>query len=97
MSLPPQPERSFQQQVYDAARLLGWKSYHTQVSRASAAGFPDLVLVRRPRVVAAELKRDGYDATADQRDWLDEFAASGVETYVWHPSDWPEIERVLAR
>jgi len=97
VKLPPQTERSWQQQVYDAARVLGWRAYHTRDSRGSAEGFPDLILVRRPRVIAVELKRDGLDATDAQRAWLDDFAASGVETYCWHPSDWSEVERVLGR
>jgi VRR-NUC domain len=90
-----QSEASFQQQVYDAARALGWHAYHTWDSRHSAAGFPDLVLVRRPWLIVAELKRDGEHPSAAQQVWLDELAACGIETHVWHPADWPAIERRL--
>jgi hypothetical protein len=92
-----QSEASWQQQVYDAARLLGWRAYHTRTSIGSAAGFPDLILVRRPRVVVAELKREDRDPTADQSAWLDDFRACGIEAYVWKPSDWPFVQTVLAR
>ena len=90
-----QPERSFQQQVEDAARFLGWRYYHTRRSDGSAKGFPDLVLVRRPWIIFAELKREGRHPTKAQQAWLDELKACGIETYVWRPSDWPAIERRL--
>lgn len=61
------------------------------------AGLPDLLMVRPPRVVVAELKRKGGRVEPTQRAWLDDFAASGVEAYVWFPSDWDEVERVLRR
>lgn len=97
MSLPRQSERSFQQQVYDAARMLGWRAYHTRDSRGSTAGFPDLVLVRRPRLLFAELKREGEQPTPEQAEWLDELWGCGCEAYVWRPSDWPTVQRVLGR
>ncbi|MEW6583441.1 MAG: VRR-NUC domain-containing protein, partial [Actinomycetota bacterium] len=49
-------EAAFQDQVVDLARLRGWLVYHTFDSRHSAAGFPDLILARGDRLVAAELK-----------------------------------------
>jgi hypothetical protein len=90
-----QPERSFQRQVIAYAEIRGWRWYHVPDSRRSTAGFPDLVLVRRPRVVWAELKSQRGKATEDQRDWLDDLRASGQHVYLWRPSDWPEIEKVL--
>lgn len=58
-------------------------------------GFPDLVLVRRPDIVFAELKRDGEKPTPEQQAWLDEFRACGLRVYVWRPGDWPDVEREL--
>lgn len=92
---PLQPERSFQNQVLQYARLRGWRAYHTWASLHSAGGFPDLVLVRRPRVVFAELKREDRGPTRLQAEWLDDLQASKQEVYLWRPSNWPEIERVL--
>lgn len=91
------PERQLQGQVLDLAALKGWFSYHTFDSRRSPPGFPDLVLVRGPRMVAAELKSAGAKLTTAQQTWLNALAAvAGVETYAWWPDDWAEIERTLA-
>lgn len=94
-ALPPITERRFQQQVLDLAKLLHWRSYHTWNSMHSTGGFPDLVLVKRPRIVFAELKREGKAPTPEQQAWLDDLRACGAEAYLWRPSDWPEIERLL--
>lgn len=59
------------------------------------SGFPDLVLVRRPRVIFAELKAERGRLLDAQRDWLAALRDCSVESYLWRPSDWPEIERVL--
>jgi len=88
-------ERAFLAQVLRYAALRGWHCYHTHDSRHSSAGFPDLVLVRRPRVVFAELKSDRGRCTPEQRAWLAELAECSVEVKLWRPSDWEEIERCL--
>jgi hypothetical protein len=90
-----QSEQSFQQQVIDLALLRGWRVYHTWTAVNSPKGFPDLVMVRRPRVVFAELKREDREATPEQQAWLDDLRACGQETYLWKPSDWPTVSRVL--
>ncbi len=91
-------EEDWEQTIEQAARLLGWLVYHTYDSRHSAPGFPDLCLVRPPRLIFAELKTEAGQLSRDQRLWLDNLAACPmVETYVWRPSDWRQVERVLAR
>ncbi|HYW27703.1 MAG TPA: VRR-NUC domain-containing protein [Terriglobales bacterium] len=92
---PKLSERRFQSQVLRYAALRGWHAYHTLRSDGSAAGFPDLVLVRRPRVVFAELKSDRGRCTPEQRAWLAELAECSVEVRLWRPGDWEEIERCL--
>jgi hypothetical protein len=59
--------------VNDTAKLGGWRRYHTYLSRRSPAGFPDLVLVRGPRLIFAELKTDVKTSrlTEDQEGWLE--------------------------
>ena len=54
------------------ALALGWRGYHTHRSQHSPAGFPDLVLVRRGRLVFAELKRQAarHQPTPEQAAWL---------------------------
>lgn len=94
---PLQSERSFQQQVVDAATMLGWRCYWTWNSQHSPAGFPDLVLVRRPWVLFWELKREDRSPTPEQQAWLDDLAACGLEARWFKPSDWPEIERRLSQ
>jgi hypothetical protein len=59
-------------------------------------GHPDLVLVRPPRLVYAELKSDAGRLAAEQQAWLADLRACGVEAYVWRPGDWDAIEGLLA-
>jgi hypothetical protein len=49
-------EAELQALLIDAARLHGWYVFHDRDSRGNAAGFPDLVLIRPPRVLFVELK-----------------------------------------
>lgn len=98
-------EEALQQHVLDCARLLGWLAYHTHDSRRSAEGFPDLVLVRPPRLAFAELKAwpEGTakgEPTAAQRVWLDallhavhwreQMSAGAFEVYLWRWPDWTD-------
>lgn len=92
------PERDFQQQVLDYARLCGWRAYHAFDSRRSEPGFPDLVLVRGDRLIFAELKTLSGRLEASQLEWLNELGAvETVESMCWRPGDWAEIEETLKR
>lgn len=96
-------ERQWQRQVERIATSARWLWYHTHDSRRSPEGFPDLVLVRAPRLVFAELKRDGEYTKhgGPQQRWLTELAACrehGItlpEVYVWRPADLDDVKRVL--
>ena len=55
-SLVPISEAELQTAIIDCAVALGWLVYHTHDSRHSPEGFPDLILVREPRLIIAELK-----------------------------------------
>lgn len=92
-------EREFLQQVRDLGRLCGWLCYHTHNSRHSEPGFTDIVMVRPPSVLFAELKTDRGRVTPAQRTWLEALEqCPGVEAYVWRPGDWPAIvERLQTR
>lgn len=92
---PPMSEKRFMASVVKLARLLGWRTYHTFNSKHSDAGFVDLVLVRRPRVLFVELKSDRGKLTEEQRAWLASFEGCPVERYCWRPRDWPSVERIL--
>jgi hypothetical protein len=106
-----QPERAFQERVLKLARLRGWHFWHDNATNAprrcsacgairsgprNAAGMLDLLLLRRPRLVWVELKHTGNDLTDNQAAMVEQLRACGQEVYVWWPSSWDEIERVLA-
>ena len=95
---PGGSERAFQTAVLELAQVTGWRSYHPHDSRRSAAGYPDLTLVRAGACILAELKTDTGRVTDAQAAWLAAFAAvSGIEAVVWRPRDWPVIEARLTR
>lgn len=60
------------------------------------AGFPDVVLVRPPRVIFAELKAEKGRTSESQQTWLAALMECNVETYLWRPSDSDVISQVLA-
>lgn len=103
-------EAEFMRQVIALASLHHWRVAHfrgVRVQRkdgsvyyqtpvqADGAGWPDLILVRGERIIAAELKVGKNRTTAEQDAWLSWLAAAGVDTWVWRPDDWPTIEEVL--
>lgn len=99
-------EADFLRQVLDLARILGWRSAHFRPAwsargwrtpvQGDGIGFPDLILVRRNRAIAAELKREvGGTVSNDQLLWLSAFEAAGLETAVWKPSDLTRIAEEL--
>ena len=89
-------EASFQRNVIEYARLCRWKHYHTKDSRGSNPGFPDLVLVRPPRVVFLELKSEDGKVKTDQAEWFEALRmCGGVEVSIVRPSGWRVIEKML--
>ena len=84
-------EYSFQAQIVQLAELSGWKVYHTHDSRRSQEGFPDLILVRRTRIIAAEVKTRDETTTAEQREWLNAFNWK-AESVLWRPDAPPRSE-----
>ncbi len=94
--IPPLTEKELDAQIRELAQLLGWTTYHTWRSLHSEAGYPDLTLVRPPRVIFAELKTDRGKLSWSQRNWLELLGqCPGIEVYTWRPADWPAIERTL--
>ena len=63
----------------------------------TSKGFPDLVLGRQDpsRLIYAELKSQNGRVSPDQVKWRRILEACGQEYYLWRPSNWEEIERVL--
>lgn len=91
-------EKDFQNAVLKEAAKLGWLCYHTHDSRKSRAGFPDLTMVRRQRVIFAELKSATGKLDAAQETWREVLeAVGGNVTYcLWRPADWTSIMEILA-
>lgn len=89
-------EADLQRTIIEYAQLNGWLVYHTHDSRHSAAGFPDLTLVRE-RVIFAELKSEKGQLSADQQVWVARLKAAGADAQVWRPSDWDQIAETLRR
>jgi hypothetical protein len=107
-------EKHFQATVIQLAETLNWKVAHFSDSRRSigngrmvgdrqAAGFPDLVLARKGRLIFAELKAAKGKLRPAQVEWLDVLQEVESETHphvlvrVWRPGDLSsgEIERTL--
>jgi hypothetical protein len=97
-------EADWQATVIDYAHLRKWRVAHFRPAKteqgwrtavsADGAGFPDLVLVR-DRVIFAELKSDTGKLSVAQLEWFLGLELANAEAYIWRPSDWPEVERVL--
>ena len=94
VSAPPPgcSERTFMAALVALAEQLGWESFHVYDSRRSRPGFPDLVLVKPPALVLAELKVAANTTTADQDRWLALLGAvPGVRARLWRPEHWSAI------
>jgi hypothetical protein len=90
-------EAQWQNTVVEAAQLLGWWVFHDHDSRKNQAGFPDLVLIRPPRVMFLELKRETGKLTTAQGEVLDMLEdCPGVEAEVARPSNWSSLVEWLS-
>ncbi len=99
MKTPALTEKEFQARGLTLARLNGWKTYHTHDSRRSAPGFPDLVLVRPPRLIFAELKSEKGRLRPAQVEWLEALAEveRAPEVFLWRPGDFGDIQSTLRK
>ena len=88
-------EETLQAEIIKLAKQRGFLCYHTHDSRRSAAGFPDLFLIRGKKYLFAELKKIGKQPTKEQESWIDALRFAGVPTYVWTSRDWQTICEVL--
>ena len=102
-STPRETEAQLQERVVDLARACGWLVHHARPGRTAEgwrtpiqghAGFPDLVLVGRGRLLFIELKSERGKVRAEQTAWLNALSVH-AEVNVWTPSMWPQIEQVL--
>jgi len=105
-------ERVLQDRVVDRAKRRGWKVAHAGRGIAAfdaegnpvfvtpmSVGWPDLFLLRPPRALAIECKREEGDLTPEQLDYLQLFNACGIPAVVVKPSDLREgrVNAILKR
>ena len=69
---PKMSEAELQALIENAAELGGWLVFHDTDSRKNRAGFPDLVLLRPPRLLFIELKTASGRVSPAQRVWLEQ-------------------------
>ena len=99
-------EKAFMTTIQQAAELYGWWQYHTYDSRSSNAGFPDLVLIKPPRVIFLEVKSERGRLSRAQADVLAmlqecgplscRYERDGVSAAMVRPSDWEQIVEWLS-
>jgi hypothetical protein len=106
-------EGEFLTQVVELAELTGWLVYHARPAWSEKGwrtpiqgnvGFPDLVLVRAPQMIFAELKSQKGKAAETQLTWLSQLnlVARGLNphnifVYIWRPDDWDQIVNILCK
>jgi hypothetical protein len=98
-------EDEFMSSVVDLAHVFRWMVHHGRPAWTEKGwrtpiqgepGFPDLVLVRWPRVIFAELKSKQGKMSDAQAEWIAELKkCPAVEIYLWRPDDWEEIKNIL--
>jgi hypothetical protein len=102
---PRLSEAAFQKNVVQLARARGWIVAHFRASlnqrgqwqtavSGDGAGYPDLTLVRE-RVLFVELKAEDGRVRPEQRVWLRALSCAGRDVFVWRPSDWDVLVKVL--
>lgn len=88
----PMSEASLLGNVRRLCRLYGLLCYHTQDSRGSEPGFPDLEILSSNRnkrgILYRELKVNGRPLTLEQKRWARQLQENGGDYEVWTPEDY---------
>jgi hypothetical protein len=89
-------ETQWRADVKRLARSGGWAIYYTPYSLGATPGWPDLALVKPPRVVLAELKTRRGRVRAGQEDtaYLLE-RCERVEYHLWRPENEGDVAATL--
>lgn len=91
-------ERQLSDSVKKAAKDAGWKVLETRDSRRSPEGEFDLRMIRPPRYICAELKKEAGKLSAAQQEVYELLkGCPGIEAYVWRPRDLDEVYQLLLR
>jgi hypothetical protein len=79
------------------AAFASWKATGARAGRRwPVRGFPDLVLIRPPELLAVELKTTYGRRSVDQSRWETALVKCGLSVELWRPRDWRYIEARLA-
>lgn len=82
-------ERQLQDAIVACAHSLGYAHVdHTYLSINSESGFPDLVLLRPPRIVIVECRAKRGGVSPAQGDWLAAWRTCGTVVLVARPEAW---------
>jgi len=101
-----QTEAEFSNQVEDLLNLSSWRWCHFRPARMQGGwrtalsgepGFPDYIATRDGALIFFELKSERGQVAPWQREWLEDLRACGQRVYLWRPSDWDEIVKILDR
>jgi hypothetical protein len=103
-------EAECQRAIVEAATLAGWRCHAERTSRTQSGGwataiqghpgFPDLVLVRPPRLLFVELKRKPNKVEPEQWLWinhLNEIDQNVEACIVWVPEGQDEFIKELTK
>lgn len=105
-----QTERQFQDEVIDYAHLMGYEIAHFRAVRVQRAdgsvyyctpatvdgeGWPDLVIIKPPKVFFVELKTTKGVVRKRQEHWIEMLSACGLDAGVLRPEGWEELRRNL--
>lgn len=97
-------EAAFTTELLKWARAYGWRVFHVRNAGYRGKsfvqgdkGFPDLILVRGKRWIAAELKVGKAKPRVEQWAWLNALAEVGAEIHTWTPTMWSEILVILSK
>lgn len=93
-------ERDLAATIIEAAEALGWKVYAVLDTRTPAKrtskGWPDLAMIKGPKMIMAELKSQEGVVSADQQGWLDALKrVRRLRVALWRPSDMASIMELL--
>ena len=103
---PAMSEAELQRVVVELAEIRGWTVNHVRrtiggrhgkgwVTGTTLKGWPDLVLIRPPRIVFVELKSDKGRLEPEQDHVLGLLRLCHLEVHVFRPSDWDDIVRTF--
>ncbi len=90
-------EKEFQSQVRDLSKILHVeKYYHPFLSKWSEKGYPDITIIKVPKLIFLELKTDKGKVTPAQQEWNDLLnQCKTIEAHIVRPSDFESIVSML--